>query len=166
MGLWGREQGRYALPPWPKSTSIASIPTLCWCAVANEAGGERTRGLLNRPRALFRLSGSPTTPRGPPVRCRRAPMPQGQTRRRQDAQVSNAPRAARGGEGSQARLSGSLHASGDVGECAGGDHPAVKRGEAASPHEAHGPPQGSRLGEGVTTLKQAYSEECHVRSKT
>ena len=26
--------------------------------------------------------------------------------------------------------------------------------------------KGSRLGEGVMTLKQAYSEECHVRSKT
>jgi len=85
-------------------------------------------------------------------------MPQGQTSRRQDAQ---------GKEGIQARLSGSLHASGDVGEVLAAPLPAVKRGEeAASPHEAHGPPQGSRLGEGVTTLKQAYSEECHVRSKT
>ena len=45
----GREQGRRkgALPPWPSSAGNACLHFAD--AVANEAGGERTRGLLNRP---------------------------------------------------------------------------------------------------------------------
>ena len=71
---WVREQGRAArraLPPWP--SSAGSGPPLCWCGRERGRGRAYT-GVVESPWALFRLAGSPTTPRGPPVRCR-APTP-------------------------------------------------------------------------------------------
>ena len=166
MGLcWGGSKGREALPPWPKSTHRFN-PDALLVSGRERGRGRAYTGVVESPSRLVQAFRALLPHRAVPLsaadarQCRRGRRGAGKTRR------LATPRARRGGEGSQARLSGSLHASGDVGECAGGNHPAVKRGEAASPHEAHGPPQGSRLGEGVTTLKQAYSEECHVRSKT
>ncbi len=58
----------------------------------------------------------------------------------------------------------SIHTSGDVGELL--RVPRARARDAGVPMRPMDHRKGSRQGEGVMTLKQAYSEECHVRSKT
>ena len=52
MGLWGREQGRYALPPWPKSTLDRFNPDALLVCGRERGRGRAYTGVVESPSGL------------------------------------------------------------------------------------------------------------------